>query len=51
MVNQPAAQRIGRRILQQVDYAMGVTVDENRAVASPATEGKLAHTKLARRVD
>jgi hypothetical protein len=42
---QPIDQRIRRRILEQVDDLVPAAVDENRAVAAPATKGELVNSE------
>jgi hypothetical protein len=46
---QPGDQRIGRRVLEQVNDLMGVSVDQNGPEAAPATESELVDPKAARR--
>jgi hypothetical protein len=47
MLIQPVDQRVGGGILEQVDHAMGVSVNQNRAVATATAEGELVYAQLA----
>jgi hypothetical protein len=40
-------QRVGRRIFEKVDYMMRVSVDQDRAVTTPAAERELVDAELA----
>jgi hypothetical protein len=43
VLGQPTDQRIRRRILEQVDDLGPTSVDDNRAVATPASKGELVN--------